>query len=222
MKIGCDLDNVTFEFQPFWGSLYNHDFDKSLDLESLTEWDDLKTRTHFEKYSDFFEWFDATNGWAKMPTERGAFGGLSTLARAGHTIDFITSRDSPGAIKATEEWYRTCPWYRRNGLVTAMEDKGTVPCSVYIDDSPSVINKLVDRGKTVIVFDKPWNKTIPKPAPCEDCDGKGKRPIFTTLNDGEKDVPCVFCDGTGDSTPLYRAHGWWEVVRLIERLSNRA
>ncbi len=159
MKIGCDLDNVVFEWQPFWGTLYNHDFDANLDLDELVEWESYKL-THFANYSDFIEWFGRTNGWRQMPYERGAFGALDTLIADGHRIDFITARNG-SAIGPTNEWYKANPWPEtRTSLVCGMDEKAAVPCQVYIDDSPRVIRGLVDAGKRVIVYDKPWNQEI--------------------------------------------------------------
>lgn len=222
MKIGVDLDNVVFTFQPFWGELYNHWYDKHVNVDLLVDWDDLITQTHFEKYSEFFAWFDRAEGWAKMPMERGAAGGLDELVAKGHSLTFITAR-SAGAFDETARWVQTCPWGTavRSKMVFDKADKWNVPCGVYIDDSPSVINGLIDAGKPVVIFDKPWNKTIPKPAPCPECNGAatleyptGEIPFDTVTK------PCPFCKGSGHGSRVWRATSWAKVVEIIEAFSH--
>lgn len=223
MKLGVDLDNTVLVFQPFWAELYNEWFDKNLNLEKLTEWDDLKEKTHFESHAEFFEWFARADGWRKMPFERGAPGGLDALVAAGHQLTFITARNGE-AVVPTQEWFAMSPWYsKKHHLVTARDDKWSIPCSIYIDDSPRVINGLIDAGKPVIIMDKPWNKTIPKPPPCGECNGSG------TLEYPSGEVnpldmvttkPCPFCEGTGGATKVYRATSWRQVVEIVERFER--
>ena len=157
MRIGVDLDGVMLEFTSRFEFLYEQWFGFPLAGE-IVEWDDVLTKSHFKGHSELFEWFDRADGWDDMVPVYGAYGGIDVLTADGHSVVFITARQGVGA-KAAVRWLNASAWDWPTDIVTNMHNKGSVPCSVYIDDSPHVLKDLKAAGKQTIIFDRPWNRT---------------------------------------------------------------
>ena len=156
--IGVDLDNTTVEFQPYWMGVYEEWFDRAV-LEGYDgEWDAVVDATHFETGGEFFEWFGIAGGWSELPWVPGAPGAIQKLAK-NNEIRFITSRYGADAEEATRGWFYSHQrvWPKAE-LFMDVQRKSSVPCSVYIEDAPHHIEELSFSGKTVIIFDQPWNQ----------------------------------------------------------------
>jgi uncharacterized HAD superfamily protein len=220
MKIGVDLDNTLQIFQPFWAEVYNEYFGRNLKPENLTGWGDIAEMTHFESSELFLEWWDRARGIEKMPYTPGGPGAIDAFLEAGHTVHFITARRTEYARKATQRWHAESPWAKTSMLTVGRHDKWSIPCSVYIDDSPAVINGIIDAGKPVIIFDQPWNEIIPKPAACDLCDGAGHLDHVQVDGSTTTRDACRLCKGTGNSSPVLRAKTWRDVVNQVEAMSR--
>ena len=157
MRIGVDLDEVMVDFTGRFVSLYESWFGFPLAGE-IVEWDDVLTLSHFKNHSELFDWFDRAGGWDDMTPVPGAGGGIDSLIADGHSVVFITARQLAGAQEAMD-WFEESPWGWPTQMVTNTHNKASVPCSVYIDDSPHVLKDLKAAGKQTIIFDRPWNKT---------------------------------------------------------------
>lgn len=134
-------------------------------------------------YPEVLDYAMQNNGWHGMDTqaeffaihskavEDGMFAELEAyedvsdvLWRAhdkGHHIRIVTARflkpgDRYQVIKTTGEWLD-----KNNIPVDDMaftDQKTDIDADVYIDDSPSNITKLRAAGKTVIIYDQPYNR----------------------------------------------------------------
>ena len=157
-RIGVDLDNTTLDWQGHWADLYALWFDRYVDPAVLDTWNACIDGTHFDSMVEFYDWFAKADGWRTLPYLPGALGGLDTLLSAGHNIEFITAR--PKAAEGdTWEWFRGQRWgQHRRCEMSITRGKWQIPCSVYVDDAPEMIEGLLEHGKTVIVFDRPWNR----------------------------------------------------------------
>jgi hypothetical protein len=193
MKVGVDIDNTTLVFQPYWAELYEEWFGVSVDSEILDTWSALVTGTHFESSYEFFEWFARAGGWDTMPWEKGAPGGIDALLDGGHSVTFVTARSNPHSVEAAKRWFAASPWGKQLGvqLVTHAERKSTVPCSIYVDDAAHNAEEIIDAGKPVIVFDKPWNQELDE----------------SYLSDDHREL-------------LFRAHTWEEVVFYVNEFGR--
>jgi hypothetical protein len=155
MRVGLDIDGVTLDFHRALRERYETWF--GVTPPEFKEWDDPLHLMHFETYSDLWDWCDHAQVWHDLPYVPGAPGAIDALLTAGHSVAFVTSRTN-GAAAAAEFWHVESPWRRQTQLVTGLGNtKHQVPCSVYVDDSPFVIESLVDVGRKAIVFDRPWN-----------------------------------------------------------------
>lgn len=160
MRVGIDLDGVVHDFHARYAELYQTWFGREL-VGDRDDWDWILTQGHFKSYRELFDWFAHAGGWDYLPYVPGAPGAIDHLLTEGHSIAFITARQDEGAI-ASKIWHTRSPWYRSTTLVTNTKAKHTVPCSVYVDDGPHILEDLVDNEKNVVVFDRPWNRHLEK------------------------------------------------------------
>lgn len=160
MRIGVDLDGVMFDFQRRWAGLYETWFDVSMPPAKTRTWESMVSATHFADEGEFFSWFDHAEGWDGMDYIPGAPGAVDTMIRHGMSVVFITARHTELSHTMTRWWHRSSPWGKTTELAVGVRTKSTIPCSVYIDDSPAVIEQLASAGKRVVVFGQPWNKHL--------------------------------------------------------------
>lgn len=161
MRFGVDIDGVLADFQGGWAEAYELWWPGKLDFTKLDKWDSLETETHFERREDFWTWTDDADIWRQLRVVDGAQGALYDLQKKGVMIELVTARKAiPRAQAATYEWLD-----KHFGFVTNLADrihhtgnKASVPCSLYVDDSPHELEKLAHAGKTVIRYDRPWNQ----------------------------------------------------------------
>jgi hypothetical protein len=128
-------------------------------LGPFLEWDDILRLTHFESWHKLWEWCDRANVWHNLPWIPGAPGAIDKLLWDGHQIAFVTARDGGGAA-AAQTWWASGPWALNpnTSIHTNLGNrKHAVKCSVYVDDSPGVLQALADEALTAIRFEKPWN-----------------------------------------------------------------
>lgn len=163
MRIGIDLDNSALEFQGHWADRYHEWFNVWVYPD---QWDALTSATHFEDNDEWFRWASVAGVWRDMPWVPGACGFIDRALTFGHQVMFLTARNDVGAIQQTLEWFATIPFsnpslYRFPAeLRTGMSRKSVVPCGIYFDDAPHVLEELVGAGKNVVVFDRPWNRDV--------------------------------------------------------------
>jgi 5'-nucleotidase len=155
MRVGIDLDGVTVDFIGRLSQLHEEWFGTPV---KPTQWDFIG-QTAFESYDELYEWFDELEGWGSCPYIQGAPGAILSILDRGWHAAFVTAR-SGVAGHQTALWHRQGYWNKRVPLYTGMGNKSNVPCSVYIDDAPANVEQLEAAGKTVILFDQPWNQDV--------------------------------------------------------------
>lgn len=179
MRIYCDIDDVLSRTAESllelaareFGRVFSYEEVKSFDLQITFGFSDEEMK-RFSYLSHLYE-----NLITYEPVQ-GAVVGIKTLETKGHTIEFVTGRPAT-AHKATEDWLH------RVGLgkfpVLYVDKYGREPPSgaglprtlsrdefnerrydIAIEDSPLALDVL--RGwkeTTVVVFDRPWNRSYP-------------------------------------------------------------
>ncbi|MGA7228458.1 MAG: hypothetical protein WBZ45_09665 [Acidimicrobiia bacterium] len=172
MRLGIDLDGVVADFTKGWVSFYNRDFGADLELDVATEWNGLTELTHFETMRDFWRWSSDLDGrslfWHLEPFP-GAVEALHALDRAGHDVVIITAKPS-FAIDDTHEWIEKVGLPATEVHIT--DDKWTVDCDVYLDDSPHVLPTLLANrpDRVVCRYVRPWNRPLPGAVDIRDFD----------------------------------------------------
>ena len=157
MRVAIDLDNTCLEWQDHWADLYMEWFDVEILPSQLTTWTACLDATHFTSMGEFYRWFDKANGWRTQPYVPGAAGALYLLQQERIKFLFVTSRpaDTHGH---TADWA-----WREWGAVVDFKDnrsKHVTSAGLWIDDSPEVIESLVENGKPVVRFARPWNEHV--------------------------------------------------------------
>lgn len=158
MRVGIDIDGVTLDLHSAYAEKYGAWFGR--ELGEFEHWDDMLELSHFVTYDELWDWCHRASVFQDLPWIPGAPGAIEYLLGQGHSIAFLTSRAGAAAAHA-RIWHDCSPWRLMTQLVTELgNSKHTIPCSAYVDDSPQVIERLLEEGKKVIKFNRPWNREV--------------------------------------------------------------
>lgn len=164
MRIAIDLDNTLCEWQYHWMTLYNFWYGTELSKADGNDWNACLDKTHFNTMSEFYDWFEAADGWKTQPFVTGAEGFMYDLDRickdsAGrHSYLFVTSRPTHLGKMAAHELVKGL--YGAQVAFANDESKGQQNADIWIDDSPAVLVALAQAGKKSIRFARPWNSGL--------------------------------------------------------------
>lgn len=169
MRLGIDLDGVVADFDGGWTARYAEQFGTS-PPESPARWDELHRLTHFPDMATFWQWVEQCRLFRDLAPLPGALEGLAKLAAEGHEVVIISAK-SAWAIPDTLHWLATHRLPTRE--VHFREDKHTVECDVYLDDSPVALPQLVAHRPRALVcrMVAPWNRPIPGTVDISDWSG---------------------------------------------------
>ena len=163
IRVGVDLDGVVADFESGWISLYNAQFGTTITADQVTEWDAPERLTHFGSMTGFWRWARTAGGdgrslFADLRTYPGAVPGLRALLDVAH-VAIITTKPS-WAIPDTLGWLARLRLPLREVHITS--DKPSVPCEVYVEDSPKQLAALRRRRSEAVVcrFVRPWNRPV--------------------------------------------------------------
>ena len=113
----------------------------------------------FSDRKEFLEHFlsaEKAGMYRDLPAYTGSFEVLQILAKEGFEIKAVTARSADFNPD-------TAHWLANNGLPKIQifnpgTEKHTLEdIDIFIDDAPHVINKLVEKGRKVIIFDQAYN-----------------------------------------------------------------
>lgn len=163
LRLGIDLDGVVADFVTGWISRYNQEFEADLTPDSVQTWDGLHTLTHFRDVEEFWRWASDHGGgsvFRHLETYEGATRTLHSLALDGHEIVILTMKPD-WAVHDTFAWIADHRLPTRE--VHILTAKWTVPCDVYLDDSPHQLQKYLDERPDSVIcrFVRPWNEPVP-------------------------------------------------------------
>ncbi len=161
MRLGIDLDGVVADFNTGWIRRYNRDFGTQIPFDAVESWDGIPSLTHFRDMGEFWEWARDHDGhtlFRHLEPYPGAIEALERLSRR-HDVVIVTTKP---------DWaiHDTFAWIARHRLPTRevhiSDRKWEVPCDVYLDDAPHVLEGLRRRrpDATVCRFVRPWNQPV--------------------------------------------------------------
>ena len=97
--------------------------------------------------------------WEQLPpTEKGIPEIVRGLRNNGYKVYIATSRPSRSAPLVVK-------WLRKIGItydkfhsVGPYKAKAEIDCDVLVDDAPYQVERMVDKGKTGLLYQQPWNE----------------------------------------------------------------
>lgn len=120
------------------------------------DWTTIQSSPDYNLWS----WYDEDPWtWLEQPPIDGALEGIQYLHDHGHDITFVTARyEHP----VTEQWLHdhlgSTGWWT---LIEGTSDKWNVPADAYLDDSPTVVKGLWERGLCVVKYKHSRNLDVP-------------------------------------------------------------
>lgn len=163
LRLGIDLDGVVADFNGGWIARYNDEFDAHIPTDAVQVWDGIHQLTHFPDMWAFWGWARDWGGgsmFRHLDTYADAVPAMQRLGRSGHAIVILTSK--PGwAVHDTYAWIAEHRIPTRE--VHILEEKWLVPCDIYLDDAPHVVEAIHHhRPEAAMVrFVRPWNRRVP-------------------------------------------------------------
>lgn len=163
MRLGIDLDGVVADFNAGWMRLHAEEFGSELRPEMVDSWNGLHAIGGFDDMREFWSWAAPKEHRRSIfrhlepyPT---AVDSLRSLARQGHRIVIVTTKPA---------WARTDTfrWLADHDVPTTevhiSDRKSEVPCDVYLDDAPHVLEELVAQRPDSVTcrFVRPWNRPV--------------------------------------------------------------
>ncbi|MGH3979530.1 MAG: 5' nucleotidase, NT5C type [Pseudonocardiaceae bacterium] len=163
LRVGVDLDGVVADFVTGWITRYNADFGTRLRPSDAVEWHAPSRMTHFGSTGGFWRWArtagpDGHSLFRDLPVYPGARDGLAGLTRLAHVV-VVTTKPQWG-IADTLAWLGDLDLPLREVHIT--DDKTTVDCAMYVEDSMHHLAQL-RRGRphaVVCRWVRPWNAPV--------------------------------------------------------------
>lgn len=156
MKIGLDFDGVTGYTTKLWVEKFNEKYQTSITTRNIDRWGFYEPLgiTLNECMEIFGEtWKD----WKKLePMEQDMWQKTRMLCNLG-TVDIVTNA-SPDVRLQLEKWLGVHK-ISYNELIFS-SSKWDLDYDVFIDDSPSNIEKIYKAGKIALVYNHAWNRDI--------------------------------------------------------------
>src|SRR5262249_15264950 len=152
IRVGVDLDGVVADFTGGWIRLYNAQFGAEVMPDQVTTWDAPEQLTHFGSMNGFLRRARSAraNGRSLFATLRpypGAVAGRGSLLDVAH-VAIITTKPA-WAIPDPLDWLARLRLPLREVHITS--DKPSVPCEVYLEDSPMQLEALRRRRQDAVV-----------------------------------------------------------------------
>lgn len=164
MRLGIDLDGVVADFNAGWMARYNDAFGTELHPDQVQMWDGLFSLTHFDHMGEFWEWARGRDIghsiFRHLEPYPDALPTLHELDREGHDIVIVTAKPR-WAVQDTLRWLADHQMPTTEIHIT--DDKWTVDCDIYLDDSPYVLPDYVAKrtnGEVICRFVRPWNEPV--------------------------------------------------------------
>lgn len=149
--IALDVDDVVLDLVPNWVRIYNRDFNNSVRVEDINNWDigqivRPEDREAMYSYADGIEIFDTA------PPVVDALEGVNLIKSLGHRVIYVTANNPFGC---------KLPWLIKHKFLEGIDDlvsahdKSLVLADYLIDDKYE--NVIAFKGKSYL-FNQPWNK----------------------------------------------------------------
>ncbi|HLE34383.1 MAG TPA: hypothetical protein VI698_00685 [Nitrososphaerales archaeon] len=159
MKIALDVDGVLADIIFVWLDDYNKTHNEPITKEDTDRWDFWKN-FGYDKYRFYDDLSRCWSRWMKVPPMEQNLADASEKLNSVGTVDIVTARDAASTkyVKRWLEFYGI----KYNDYVAVLRgrDKADLDYDVFIDDSPLYVVDMASRGRNVLLYDQPWNKSV--------------------------------------------------------------
>lgn len=153
----CDVDGVVADLHKEWLRRYNEDYNDTLTMDMITDWEITKF-VKPECGSKIFDYWKDQTFYAWVDPIPGAVNGVEVLRSRGHRVVFVTSC-ADGTVDQKVNWLRAQKLitnkYGPGPDFVAASDKGLIRGDVLIDDHLRNLEAAPELD--TILFDQPWN-----------------------------------------------------------------
>jgi uncharacterized HAD superfamily protein len=149
------VDGVLADVMDTWLS-YNNKIRSSISKSDISEWDFWK-RYDISKFDFYEELSMCWKSWKTIPpTETDISYTSKELSKVG-TVDIVTARED-STHDDVKNWLAMHNVTFKNYVgVTEGTEKAKLDYDVFIDDSPINAQHMLDAGKSVVLYNQPWN-----------------------------------------------------------------
>jgi len=159
MKIALDVDGVLADIIFVWLDDYNKTHNKSITKEDTDKWDFWKN-LGYDKYRFYDDLSRCWSKWMDVPPMEQNLAAASEKLNSVGTVDIVTARDA-GSTQYVKQWLvHHGIKYNEYVAVLRGSDKADLDYDVFIDDSPLYVVDMASRGRNVLLYDQPWNKSV--------------------------------------------------------------
>ncbi len=159
MKIALDVDGVLADVIHSW-ILHNNKIRTPILKSDISEWDFWK-KYNIDKFDFYEELSMCWKSWKTIPaTENNISSASKELSKVG-TVDIVTAREN-STHNDVKNWLKMHDVTFKN-YVGVMEgtEKAKLDYDIFIDDSPLNAKSMLAAGKSVILYNQPWNLDFP-------------------------------------------------------------
>lgn len=154
MRAGIDLDGCLYGWEPYTRELIARR--TGIVLPESSHYNSLRDAVTPEVWA--WLWDTQVEEMFSMGAAHGEGISAVRLLAETHDIVVITKRPRQAAVATLQ--------FLADQRIPAIEvhildheaRKSSVPCDWYVDDAASVVEELAEAGKTVYLFDRPWNQ----------------------------------------------------------------
>lgn len=156
-----DVDGVLADVIHSWLS-YNNKIRTVILKSDISEWDFWK-KYNINKFDFYKELSTCWKSWKDIPpTESKISHASKELSKIG-TVDIVTARED-STHDDVKNWLKMHDIVFKNYVgVAEGTEKAKLDYDVFIDDSPINAESMLAQGKSVILYDQPWNTAFPDP-----------------------------------------------------------
>jgi uncharacterized protein len=155
LKIALDVDGVLADVIQAWIS-YSNQIRSSMSKSDISEWDFWK-RYNISKFDFYEELSLCWKSWKTIPpTESNISNSSKELSRIG-SVDIVTARED-STHNDVKNWLKMYGVIFQNYIgVLEGTEKAKLDYDFFIDDSPINARDMLKEGKSVILYNQPWN-----------------------------------------------------------------
>ena len=161
MRIALDVDGVLADVIHAW-LLYNNKVRTTILKQEISDWDFWK-KYNINRFDFYEELSMCWKSWKDIPPTENNISSASREISTMGTVDIVTAREE-STHDDVKKWLRMHDISFENYVgVAEGTEKARLDYDIFIDDSPINAKSMLERGKSVILYNQPWNHHFDDP-----------------------------------------------------------